>query len=140
MAWQTPKTDWKVTYDSEGNYTGDYFNLEDYQRIKSNLLVLKDMADELYATILLPDIPDITAESYFYETVINALERSIDALVGGTRDWGFEPTKTWAGNGSAPLYADMNRIEETCLRLFNGLYSQKKAQKRLAFTLGGIQF
>ena len=84
MAWQTPKTNWKVTYDANGNYIGDYFNAEDYQRIKGNLQVLKDMADELYSGISELDIPDITAVSFFYETVINSLERAIDAIAGGT--------------------------------------------------------
>lgn len=140
MAWQTPKTNWKVAYDANGNYIGDYFNAEDYQRIKGNLLVLKDMADELYDPISLPDIPDITAISFFFETVINALERSIDAIVDGSTNWGFEPTKTWYGNDNAPLFVDINRIEKTCLKLFNGLTNQKRALKRLAFILGGVQF
>ena len=140
MAWQTPKTNWKVAYDANGNYIGDYFNAEDYQRIKGNLTVLKEMADELYNPVVLPDIPDITAQSYFYETTINALERSIDALVDGTFDWGFDTTKTWEGNGNAPIFTDINRIEITCLKLFNGIANQKQALKRLTFTLGGVQF
>lgn len=140
MAWQTPKTDWKVTYDAQGNYTGDYFNATDYQRIKGNLLVLKGMADELYSTITLPDIPDITAISFFYETVINALERSIDAIANNTYAVGLFVTKIWNGNDAAPLAADLNRIESACLRLYTMLPIQAKARKRLAFTLGGVQF
>ena len=30
MAWTAPKTDWKVTYGPDGEYTGDFFNVEDY--------------------------------------------------------------------------------------------------------------
>lgn len=140
MAWQTPKTDWKVTYDAQGNYTGDYFNPEDYQRIKGNLLVLKDMADEMYEPITLPDIPDITATSFFYETVINALERSIDAIANNTFAVGLFETKTWHGNDAAPLADDLNRIEDACLRLYRMLPLQAAARKKLAFILGGVQF
>ena len=140
MAWQTPKTDWKVTYDAEGNYTGDYFNATDYQRIKGNLLVLKDMADELYSAVTLPTIPEITATSFCYETVINALERSIDALANGTFAVGLFITKTWYGNDYAPLSDDLNRIEGACLTMHKMLPLQAKARKRLSFTLGGVQF
>ena len=28
MAWTAPKTDWKVTYGPDGEYTGDFFNVE----------------------------------------------------------------------------------------------------------------
>ena len=140
MAWQTPKTNWKVTYDANGNYIGDYFNAEDYQRIKGNLQVLKDMADELYSGISELDIPDITAVSFFYETVINSLERAIDAIAGGTFLSGLFETKTWYGNDDAPLAEDLNRIENACLRLHKLLPLQAQARKKLAFTLGGVQF
>lgn len=46
--WITPKTDWKVTYDEDtGEYVGDYFNSEDYDRIVNNMNVLR----QLYITI-----------------------------------------------------------------------------------------
>lgn len=140
MAWQTPKTNWKVTYDTNGNYTGDYFNASDYQRIKGNLLELKNMADELYSEINLPAIPDVTAESFFFETTINALERGIDALDGGTNGILAPETKTWGGNQPAPLAADLNRIESFCLALYSLLRHQASARKKVPFTLGGIQF
>ena len=140
MAWQTPKTNWATRYDAGGNYIGDYFNAEDYQRIKANLIVLKGMADELYSETTLPAIPDITAESFFFESVINDLERSLDALA--TQVHGLVPveTKTWNGNDDAPLAADLNRIESFCVALYGLLGRQKAARKRLAFTLGGVQF
>lgn len=140
MVWQTPKTNWVTRYDAGGNYIGDYFNASDYQRIKENLLVLRDMVDELYSGAAFPDIPDITTEAFFYESVINALEHSIDALA--TQVHGLVPveTKTWNGNDDAPLAADLNRIESFCLSLYGLLNRQKAARKRLAFTLGGVQF
>ena len=140
MAWQTPKTNWKVTYDADGNYIGDYFNAEDYQRIKANLQALKEMADELYSGIEMPSIPDIYGGEYFYETVINALERAIDAIADGTSLGSLFETKTWYGNASAPLAEDLNRIENACLSLYKLLPLQAQARKKLAFILGGVQF
>ena len=40
MEWITPKTDWAARKDAEGKYTGDYFNTEDYNRIKNKIEIL----------------------------------------------------------------------------------------------------
>lgn len=48
MAWMQPKMDWESSYDSAGNYTGDYFNFTDYNRIKNNLTELRNKAVLLY--------------------------------------------------------------------------------------------
>lgn len=37
MEWIEPKTDWKVEYDENGNYIGDYVNAEDVNRMINNL-------------------------------------------------------------------------------------------------------
>lgn len=37
MEWIEPKTDWKVEYDENGNYIGDYVNVEDVNRMINNL-------------------------------------------------------------------------------------------------------
>ena len=48
MAWTAPKTDWKVTYGPDGEYTGDFFNVDDYDRIKQNIEYLREYAYFLY--------------------------------------------------------------------------------------------
>ena len=48
MAWMQPKVAWESSYDSSGNYTGDYFNYTDYNRIKNNLTELRNKAVLLY--------------------------------------------------------------------------------------------
>ena len=40
MAWTTPKTDWYGVMSQDGDYTGDYFNATDFNRICGNLPVL----------------------------------------------------------------------------------------------------
>ena len=47
MAWQTPKTDWHGSTNSEGVYTGDRFNASDFNRIKNNLTFLRDMTERM---------------------------------------------------------------------------------------------
>lgn len=41
--WKQPKTDWKIEYDENGDYIGDYFEVADYNRIKNNLAYLKNI-------------------------------------------------------------------------------------------------
>lgn len=50
MEWIEPKTDWKVEYDENGNYIGDYVNAEDLNRIIRNLTYLIMECKKLYET------------------------------------------------------------------------------------------
>ena len=41
MAWSTPKTNWYGVLSQDGDYTGDFFNYTDFNRIRNNLVWLK---------------------------------------------------------------------------------------------------
>nr|DAN94866.1 MAG TPA: hypothetical protein [Caudoviricetes sp.] len=138
--WILPKTDWYAKEDSSEPYEGDYFEAKDYQRIKNNLLCLKDIADTMWPPVPLPSIPNVTVADYAYSNMINALERSLDALANGTFDPGIDARKTWIDNAPGPKAQDLNRIEESCLKIYETLNAQQKVLPRLAFTLGGVQF
>lgn len=134
------KTDWAVRYDIDGNYIGDYFSANDYNRIKSNLGEVHALALELYPAFSIPQIPDVTEADFYFETTINALERTIDAIRNATFDPGLPSTKIWYGNDYAPTFTDYNRIESCCLKMHDILERQKESKYTLAFTLGGVQF
>lgn len=140
MAWQTPKTDWAVKYDAAGEYTGNYFGAEDYNRIRDNLIYLDELAQQLWPAFFMPAPPQMTAESMVYAATVNALETALDALVRNTFDPGAAPCKTWAGNASAPTAEDWNRWEKSCALLYGALEQQAACRPTLALTLGGIQF
>lgn len=139
MAWQTPKTDW-VGYRSGEEYIGDKFNAADYQRIKGNLIYLRELAGSMYPAFAFPDIPDLTIGAGIQASTINALERSLDALASNSFDPGIQARKTWYGNAAGPLAEDLNRIESSCLQLYKTLTGQAECLPRLAITLGGVQF
>lgn len=62
MEWIEPKTDWKVEYDENGNYIGDYLNAKDLNRISSNVSYLIRECESLYETNNLFDgVPSYTA-------------------------------------------------------------------------------
>ena len=62
MEWIEPKIDWKVEYDENGNYIGDYLNAKDLNRISSNVSYLIRECESLYETNnLFDDVPPHTA-------------------------------------------------------------------------------
>lgn len=71
MEWIEPKTDWKVEYDENGNYIGDYVNAEDLNRMSSNLNYLKKECMNIYETNGLFD-----PEDYFFVKIGEPLNRN----------------------------------------------------------------
>lgn len=137
MTWTNPRTNWACRYDETGRYTGDYFNVEDYQRIKGNLEYLAALAAGLYTEApVLPDIPTVTKAAFAKASTINALERSLDALAAHVYDPGIPARKTWSAGDAAPTADDLNRIEGAALSLYQSLTAQAENRPKLAFNLG----
>ena len=141
MAWTTPKTNWKITYDSNEEYTGDFFNVEDYNRIKQNIEFLRDYAYSLYAEFSMQSMVEVTIESYGYASTIDALDANLEAMAANTfRPPNMLPIKQWRGNQPPPGPDDWNRIENTCLLLFEQFERQSACLPKLAFELKGSAF
>ena len=142
MAWVTPKTNWAIHYDQNGNYTGDYFNVSDYERITGNVLYLQALAESVYhIPIPLQTMPDVTYESYGYASYVDAIERNIEAIADHsfTPD-GFPAMKSWSGNDPTPNYDDWNRIESATSMLYNTLTQTQAALAKLPVNLGLEEF
>lgn len=85
MAWQTPKTDWKIQpADENGRYNGDWFNIADYNRITGNIEVLYALAQELYPSFSIVSMPDQTVSDFPYASIINNIENNLDSIVNST--------------------------------------------------------
>lgn len=135
--WSPPKTNWSGKW--EGNvYVGDYFTYIDYNRIKDNLLFLIGYASQMYDMTTF-DFGEEKAEGDIpYADEFNMFEKAIETVNAET--YGFSYTrKTWYENRSVPTADDYNRIEGMMLKLYQSLVAQRKAQNRLAFTLGGMK-
>lgn len=142
MPWVTPKTDWVETYTDDGQYAGDWFNVEDYSRIKGNLEYLNALATEVYGrSHSFPDIPAVTIQNFVYASTIDVLERALDDLTTGSRfNPGIPPTQMWGGNDNTPRAADFNRIESSCLTLYTLMHAVMSARTKLPFSMGGSKF
>ena len=137
----TPYTAWTIQYDSEGEYTGDFFNVEDYDRIKQNIEYLREYAYFLYGGFTLRGMVAVTVESYGYASTIDALDANLEAIAANTfRPPDMMPVKQWRGNQPPPGAADWNRIENTCLLLFEQFERQFACLPKLAFELKGSAF
>lgn len=137
MAWIEPKTDWTASEDSSGNYTGDYFNIEDYNRIKNNIAELRTMAIELYPTFSITDMGvDKTYTGYPYADEINVLTLNLNTISNNSFPLNLGTRVLYYDNSPFIGFADLNRIESACLSLYKTIASQNKSRRRLAFILG----
>lgn len=137
MAWITPKTDWKAEYDGTGAFVGDYVNIEDYNRIKNNLLFIRDMAEDFFGNI--PQITvsaDKTYSDYYYADEWNQIEDGLDAIVNATGIWNVGPKQTFYDNGHFITYSELNRIESAELKIYNAINNSLLMRHRLAYRLG----
>lgn len=137
MAWQTPKTDWSSSVDDEGNYTGDYFNASDFNRIKNNLKYLYNLAIELYPSFNTPLLgADKTTSDYFYADEINQFEETLDKINSNTLKRPYGMSTTYVENGTIIDYGELNRIEKAMLDLYNRLSNQANGRRMFKWNFG----
>lgn len=127
--WQEPKTDWKAS---------DYFNIEDYNRIKNNLNEIRSQA-----LLLWPDFEfegmgdDKTYSDYgFYADEINKFESNIAHICAGTYPFEVGSRQMFYENQAFIGWEELNRLESACLFIYNNLLGQHEGAPRLGFKLG----
>lgn len=138
MAWETPKTDWSAQYSDTGLFIGDFFNIGDYNRIKNNLLYLRELA-----TQLMHGVPKIVVgedkesyEEYFYADEINLIEDALE-IIDNFIDWvDFGDKQVFYDNGRFIDADELNRIESAELKLYDLLTNSIAGKLRLAIRLG----
>ena len=132
MAWITPKTDWT---------SSDYFNVEDYDRIRGNIQYVYEYALRLYKVFGIDVMQERTLGDAVAAELLNGVENSLDKIANNTSNLiEYRPGKTFEPGQPAWNYDDLNRIERNLLLINTMLESQEAGLKRLAFELGGVQF
>lgn len=150
MAWITPKTDWKAEYNESGLFIGDFFNVEDYNRIKNNLLELRDLAIKLVGVIPVITVgadkhypinnePDFDNDHFFADE-INLIENGLETLDEYCPFVDYGTKKTYYDNGKFIDYQELNRIESAELNLYDLLTNSIAGKRRLAVRLGSGRF
>lgn len=146
MAWTTPKTDWKVEYNGTDVYLGDFFNVQDYNRIKNNLQYVKDRGSELFYGLPelnlgadkhfpIPGSPDFDNDNIFADE-INKIENGLQGIQDVIALFDYGTKKIFYDNGSFIDYEELNRIESAELDLYEHIESSIAGKIRLEFRLG----
>ncbi len=127
--WQTPKTDWKPT---------DFFNVEDYNRIKGNLEAMREQALVLWPEFAFEKMgEDKTYQDYgFYADEINRFEKNIDLICDGTYHFAVGERKIFYDNQPFIDWNELNRIESACQTIYSNLIGQIAGRQRLVFQIG----
>lgn len=137
MAWITPKTDWHCSVDAEGNYTGDRFDYNDFNRIKNNLEFLREMSRSMYDDFYLaPMGNDRTPSDYFYADEINQIEENLKAVGRSIFHISYGAAPVYQDNGPTPDYAELNRLEGAILDIYLRLYNQSIGRRMFGWNLG----
>lgn len=146
MAWTTPKTDWKTEYNNINIYLGDFFNVEDYNRIKNNLQYIDVRAKELFYKVPvinlgvdkhfpIPGSPDFNNDNIFADE-INAIEDGLQRIQDAIALFDYGKAKLFYENGAFIDYEELNRLESAFLDLYEHIESSISGKMRLSFRLG----
>lgn len=130
--WKTPKTDWK---------SGDFFNIEDYNRIKGNIGEIKTLSLTLWPDLPYTDYQDMGADKTyqdisFYADEINRIEDNLESVCRNTYALEIGEKKTYEANQPFIDVDELNRIESALLRLYDNLTNQYESRRMLKFMLG----
>lgn len=114
----------------------DYFNIQDYNRIKKNVCQIKKIADELFKSVEFVDMgADREYSEYPAPVDFRQIEMNLNYICLAAN---LEPEtfRIHLEEYAFLDYTDLNRIENACKMLFEILYGIMKARKTLPFKLG----
>ena len=129
--WKTPKTDW---------VSEDYFNVEDYNRIKGNLEYLHEKAETLYQVFQIAEMGD--EKDYadnFYADEFNSFEQNLETINQNIFTQDFGNQQVFYDNGPFIAPEELTRVESAILSMCNLLEGQAAALSRLSFRLGNMK-
>lgn len=137
MEWIKPKTDWSISYDVDGNYTGDYFNIVDYNRIKNNMAYLHMMASKLYSDFkILDQGEDKTYSDYLYADEINTLEENFQTINEKSINKNYGESPSYTTNGIIMDYIELNRLEGAMLDLYQNIKNAYYGRRMFTWNFG----
>lgn len=138
--WIQPKTDWKIEYDSEGNYLGDYFEPEDYNRIKNNVNYLSDFVRYLFTCS--SEFADLGEDVYYGSpnemkaSWWKNLQENLEKINKESLNIELGEKALFSGNEAGRLLEELIRVETICLNIYTIFLAIEKNKPRLAFKLG----
>lgn len=138
--WITPKINWSISYDETGLYTGDTFEPADYNRIKNNIIYLKDLRQSLYMKQIAfnDDLPDAYygQENGLYASEFAMIQNYLDEINNNSLQLALGSKEIYHSNAAGRLVDELNRIESSTLRIHTLLINQENNRERLPLRMG----
>nr|DAL37303.1 MAG TPA_asm: hypothetical protein [Caudoviricetes sp.] len=145
MEWIEPKTDWKVEYDENGNYIGDYVNAEDINRMINNL---KNIAAQIRQILFsnhvfeVEYLPDVIRGDMLDRVYFKSLQDTIGSMLVYIYD--IEATKlfnqyiasTMDNTVMLPTWEWYNAVERITKMLDNDIKRIQNDKRKLKYRLG----
>lgn len=127
--WKDPKTNWKIT---------DKFNISDYNRIKNNLLYLREKAITLTKYFEIEDMGEDILEytELWSVNTFNLFEKNLDIINENTYQEDYGIRQVFYENGKFIQWDELNRIESAMFRINDLLIRQQQGGRRIPFKLG----
>ena len=128
QAYLEAKTNWKAT---------DFFNVQDYNRIKANLNEIRFHALKMWPVFPWEELgPDKTYQDYgFYADEINRMEEDLEYIVQGTFPFQIGEKQVYYDNQPFIDWEELNRIERACLTIYGNIRGRITGRRRLRFSL-----
>ncbi len=128
--WREPKTNWTAT---------DRFNLQDYKRIRNNLIFLNNRISDIWGEFSIQDMGnDQTDPRYIWKVqYFNAIEENLEIINQHSlivKNYGFK--QTFYPNGAFIGFAELNRIEGATLKMKRIIDGWEAGLRKLSFRLG----
>lgn len=145
MEWIEPKTDWKVEYDENGNYIGDYVNAEDVNRMINNLKNIAAQirqilfSNHVFEVEYLPDVirGDILDRVYFkslQDTIGSMLDYIYD--IEATKLFNQYIANTVDNTVMLPTWEWYNAVERITKMLDNDIKRIQNDKRKLKYQFG----
>ncbi|MCQ2770328.1 MAG: hypothetical protein MJ236_00815 [Clostridia bacterium] len=132
MEWIQPKTNWVST---------DKFNIEDFNRIRNNILYIHQYTNEMSKEFNIDSMGDeITSfESFWNVDFFNAFENNIDLLNSHLLSEQYGLKMTFRENAPFIKSDELNRLEKAIERMGKIVQGYIKAKYRYPLRLGGLK-
>ena len=127
-----PKTDW---------LSSDRFNIEDYNRIRNNILYIHCIANQVYPSVELESMGESknSYDGYWTANEFNAIESNVSAINDHILSKDYGVSQRFFPNGAFIKWDELNRIESAISSMNAILARQKGSIPRLQFRLGNYK-
>ena len=145
MEWIEPKTDWKVEYDENGNYIGDYVNAEDINRMINNL---KNIAAQIRQILFsnhvfeVEYLPDVIRGDMLDRVYFKSLQDTIGSMlvyiydIAATKLFNQYIASTMDNTVMLPTWEWYNAVERITKMLDTDIKRIQNDKRKLKYRLG----